>query len=184
MCGKWHVTRFDGPEGPKHTWPLQRGFDKFYGTIKGGGSFYDPTSLCRGNTFITPENDPEYKPQKFYYTDAISDNAVKFIEEHAQANAGQPFFLYVAYTAAHWPMHALPEDIAKYQGKYDGGYEPIRAARFQRQKQLGLIDPSWPLSPPAGDWERRRQQGLGSTLHGGLCGDGGPHGPGHRPHRG
>jgi arylsulfatase len=153
MCGKWHVTRFEGPEGPHETRPLQRGFDKFYGTIKGGGSFYDPTSLCRGNTFITPENDPEYKPPKFYYTDAISDNAVKFIEEHAQANAGQPFFLYVAYTAAHWPMHALPEDIAKYQGKYDGGYGPIRAARFERQKQLGLIDPNWPLSPPAGDWE-------------------------------
>lgn len=153
MCGKWHVTRNEGPEGPKHTWPLHRGFDKFYGTIKGGGSFYDPTSLCRGDTFITPENDPEYKPQKFYYTDAISDNAVKFIGQHAEANAGQPFFLYVAYTAAHWPMHALPEDIAKYHGKYDGGYEPIRAARFQRLKQLGLIDPGWPLSPQAGDWQ-------------------------------
>ncbi len=153
MCGKWHVTRFDGPEGPKHSWPLQRGFDKFYGTIKGGGSFYDPTSLCRSNTFITPDNDPEYQPQKFYYTDAISDNAVKFLQQHAQADAGQPFFLYVAYTAAHWPMHALPEDIAKYHGKYDGGYEPIRAARFQRLKQLGLIDPNWPLSPQAGDWD-------------------------------
>ncbi|HWL73431.1 MAG TPA: sulfatase-like hydrolase/transferase, partial [Burkholderiaceae bacterium] len=138
--GKWHVTHHVAPKGPNHNWPLQRGFDKYYGTIKGGGSFYDPTSLCRGNTYITPENDPEYKPNKFYYTDAISDNAVKFIHEHQGEQPDAPFFLYVAYTAAHWPMHALPEDIAKYDGKYDAGYEPIRAARHEHVKQLGLVD--------------------------------------------
>ncbi|MCY2995197.1 MAG: arylsulfatase [Planctomycetota bacterium] len=153
LCGKWHVTRHAGPAGPKHNWPLERGFQKFYGTIAGGGSYYDPTTLCRGDTFITPDNDLEYQPQRFYYTDAISDNAVKFLQEHQREPGEQPFFLYVAYTAAHWPMHAPPEDIAKYQGKYDGGYEPIRAARFARQKQLGLLDPHWPLSPQAGDWE-------------------------------
>ena len=80
MAGKWHVTRFDGPEADPSQWPVQRGFEKFYGTIKGSGSFYDPISLCRQNTFITPENDPEYRPQEFYYTDAISDNAVKFLQ--------------------------------------------------------------------------------------------------------
>src|SRR5664279_5118978 len=68
MCGKWHVTRFDGANAAdKSSWPIQRGFEKYYGTIRGGGSFYDPTGLCRQNTFITPENDPEYKPAKFYY---------------------------------------------------------------------------------------------------------------------
>jgi arylsulfatase len=154
MCGKWHVTRYERQPGPDHNWPLQRGFQKFYGTITGAGSYYDPTTLCRGETLITPENDPEYKPKKFYYTDAISDNAVKYLQEHQSAHGTQPFFLYVAYTAAHWPMHALSEDIAKYQGKYDGGYEPIRAARFARQKELGLIDPQWQLSPQAGDWQQ------------------------------
>ena len=66
----------------------------------------------------------------------------------------RPLFLYVAYTAAHWPMHAMPEDIAKYKGKYDGGYEPFREPGWRRLKELGLIDPRRPLSPQAGDWGR------------------------------
>jgi len=153
MVGKWHVARAVRSNGPKDTWPLQRGFDKFYGTLDGAGSYYDPVSLCRGNTFITPENDRAYRPTKFYYTDAITDNAVKFLQEHATNNAGSPFFFYVAYTAAHWPMQAPPEEIAKYKGQYDGGYAPIRAARFAKAKQLGLINPNWTLSDQAGDWE-------------------------------
>ena len=63
MSGKWHVTRHVGPNGPKDNWPLQRGFDRFYGTIIGAGSFFDPATLCRGDTYITPVNDPEYKPK-------------------------------------------------------------------------------------------------------------------------
>ncbi len=153
MVGKWHVTRHDGPEGPRHTWPLHRGFDAFYGTIKGGGSFYDPTSLCRGNTFITPVNDPVYRPESYYYTDAISDNAVLFLREHAREHAAQPFLLYLAYTAAHWPMHAPEADIARQKGRYDAGYGPVRAARWARMKELGLLPPDTPLSPPAENWE-------------------------------
>lgn len=154
MVGKWHVTRFAGPDGPKHNWPLQRGFEKFYGTITGAGSYYDPTTLCRGNTFITPENDTQYRPERFYYTDAISDNAVAFINQHYQQSAGQPFFLYVAYTAAHWPMHALEKDLAEYRGRYDKGYGYYRRQRFERLKQMGLISPDWELSPQAGDWQQ------------------------------
>jgi arylsulfatase len=154
MCGKWHVCRDIRPNGDNSAWPVQRGFEKFYGTITGGGSFYDPTSLCRHNKFITPENDPDYKPEKFYYTDAISDNAVRFLQQHGQDSPDKPFFLHVAYTAAHWPMHALEKDIAKYRGKYDGGFEPIRRARFERMKQLGLIDAKAELSPAAEDWNK------------------------------
>ncbi len=154
MCGKWHVSHEGRGKPDKPNWPLQRGFDRFYGTITGAGSFYDPTTLTRGNTFITPENDPEYKPKQFYYTDAISDNAVAFIEQHAAAKKEKPLFLYVAYTAAHWPMHAPEEVVAKYRGKYDGGYEPVRQARYERLQQLGLIDPAWKLSPQAEDWAK------------------------------
>ena len=150
--GKWHVARDTKPEGPKYDWPMQRGFDKFYGTITGGGSYYDPTTLCRGNTFITPENDPEYHPDSFYYTDAITDNAIAFLKQHRQESPRQPFFMYVAYTAAHWPMHAREEDIAKYKGKYDAGYDAIRKARVERLKQLGLINPQWTPAPTVGDW--------------------------------
>ncbi|HOB72891.1 MAG TPA: arylsulfatase [Phycisphaerae bacterium] len=154
MCGKWHVANEPVRPDKQQNWPLQRGFDRFYGTITGAGSFYDPTTLTRDNTLITPENDPEYRPERFYYTDAISDNAVRFIRDHVEKESSRPFFMYVAYTAAHWPMHAPEETIAKYRGRYDNGYEPIRRARFERLKQLGLIRPEWPLSPQAGDWSK------------------------------
>jgi arylsulfatase A-like enzyme len=152
--GKWHITPHVKPDGPKHNWPLQRGFDRFYGTIMGGGSFFDPGSLTRDNTAISPFADPEYQPTEFYYTDAISDQAARFVREHGRQFQKQPFFMYVAYTAAHWPMHALEKDIAAHKGKYDAGYEPIRRARFEKAKQLGLIDRKWELPPLAGDWNR------------------------------
>jgi arylsulfatase A-like enzyme len=150
--GKWHVTKHAVPQGPKHNWPLHRGFDRFYGTITGAGSFYDPGTLTRDDTMISPFADPEYRPQQYYYTDAISDHAVRYIEEHASAQKEKPFFLYMAYTAAHWPMHALEEDVSKYKGKYDAGYESIRQARLLRMQQMGLIAKKAELSPTKGDW--------------------------------
>ncbi len=153
VAGKWHVTKFTKPEGPKDNWPLQRGFDRFYGTIHGAGSFYDPSTLTRDNIQISPFADPEYKSDTYYYTDAISDHAVRFIKEHQKTSPEQPFIMYVAYTAAHWPMHALPQDIAKYKGKYDVGYEAIRKARFERMQQLGVLPPGCVLPPGVGEWE-------------------------------
>ncbi|MBS0202791.1 MAG: arylsulfatase [Planctomycetes bacterium] len=156
--GKWHVTRHAAADGPKFNWPLQRGFDRYYGTIHGAGSFFDPSSLVRDNTMISPAADSDYQPQTYYYTDAISDHATKFITDHLQWHADNPFFLYVAFTAAHWPMHALPEDIARYRGKYAAGYEPIRQARFQKAASLGLIDSRQTMSPGAGDWANVKDQ--------------------------
>ena len=154
--GKWHVTPGDTAArlADQHNWPLQRGFDRYYGTIHGAGSYWDPSSLVRDNTLITSAGDPEYNPTEFYYTDAISDHATKFIREHARDHREQPFLMYVAYTAAHWPMHARERDIAKYKGKYDGGYAPIRAARWEKQKKMGLVDASWGIAPQAGDWDK------------------------------
>jgi arylsulfatase len=156
-AGKWHVTPGDTPKAlaDRHNWPLQRGFDRFYGTIHGAGSFWDPSSLVRDNQLITAANDPAYRPSEdYYYTDAISDHAAKFIREHKRDQAGRPFLLYVPYTAAHWPMHARERDIAKYKGKYDNGYGPVRAARWAKQKQLGIADAAWGLAPQAGDWAK------------------------------
>ena len=151
LSGKWHVTPKIHPGSSQHNWPRQRGFDRFYGTIHGAGSFFDPNSLTRDNTLISPHADKEYKPKKFYYTDAINDHATRFINEH---NSNNPFFLYVAHTAPHWPMHALPEDIKKYKGKYDEGWEKIRKTRYQKQLKLGLIEPKWKLSPRDADaWQ-------------------------------
>ena len=151
--GKWHVTKHTKSEGPKDNWPLQRGFDRFYGTITGAGNFYDPGTLTRDNTMISPFADPQYKPEQFYYTDAISDHAVRFIGDHHQQSPDKPLFLYVAYTAAHWPMHAPEEEIAKYKGKYDAGYDAIRRMRFQRLKKLGLVPTDSKLTETIGNWD-------------------------------
>lgn len=153
-AGKWHVTRHTNPnnESEKQNWPLQRGFDRYYGIINGASSLWDPNSLVRGNQLITCVNDPNYRPkQPYHLTDAISDNAVKFIDEH---ESDEPFFLYVAYTAAHWPMHARPEDIAKYYGKYDAGYAAVRKKRLNKMKSIGLLDDTVRMSPTVGDWEK------------------------------
>ena len=112
MIGKWHVTPYraneiDNPD--TSNWPLQRGFDKFFGTIHGAGSLFDPNSLTRDNTYITPENDPEYTPNgTWYYTDAIADNTVRYIKQHVQQRKDTPFFCYVAYTAAIGPCTPCP----------------------------------------------------------------------------
>lgn len=156
MVGKWHVTRRVSPRGDhdKSNWPLQRGFDRMYGTIHGAGSFFDPNSLVRDNEMISPYADPQYKkPDSFYYTDAINDHAVRFIRDHADQDTDKPFFMYVSHTAPHWPMHAKDADIEKYRGKYDAGYDSVRAARVERMRAMGLIDPAWQIAPQdGGDW--------------------------------
>lgn len=152
MAGKWHVTRHIKPEGPNYNWPLQRGFDRFYGTIHGAGSFFDPNTLMRDNTMISPYADPDYKPAEYYYTDAISDHAVRFVDEHNEKQPDKPFFMYVSYTAAHWPMQALQKDIDKYKGRYDEGYDAIREARFEKMKKIGLLPADSKLPAAAKDW--------------------------------
>jgi arylsulfatase A-like enzyme len=167
LSGKWHVTPYHHAEEnpPKENWPLQRGFDEFFGTIHGAGSLFDPCGLTRGNEYITPENDPQYTPEgSWYYTNAITDNAVKFITDHAENHSTQPFFTYVPYTAAHWPMHALPEDIAKYDGAYDDGYTAIRQTRVKRLKELKLLPDDWEVSPQVGDWSSVKNKEWESAL--------------------
>ena len=146
MTGKWHVTKqvghWSGNETltSKHNWPCQRGFDRFCGTITGAGSFYDPVTLVRDNTPLpSPVGD-------FYYTDAISDCAVDYIRTHDRSKTGRPLFLYVAYTAPHWPLHALEADIARYKGRYDAGWDALRKERLNRMVAMGIIDPKWQLT--------------------------------------
>lgn len=153
MLGKWHVTKETGPNASKHNWPLQRGFDKYYGTIVGAGNFFYPNSLIRQNERITVDSDPEYSAENYYYTDALSDHAVKFVQQHQKESPEKPFFMYVAYTAAHWPMHAPDDEIAKYSGLFDDGYEPRRKARLAKMKSLGLVPQDLELPPGAEDWD-------------------------------
>ncbi len=140
MSGKWHVTHYvyRDPEPTLHygTWPLQRGFDRFFGTLSGAGSFFTPVSLMRDNTFIEPGDD-------FYYTDAINDEAARFITE---ADPDKPLFLYTGHVAPHWPLHALPEDIEKYKDVYRMGWDEMRAQRYERMIDDGLVKPEWALT--------------------------------------
>ena len=153
MAGKWHVTRFDQDGKDKHNYPIQRGFEGFYGIITGAANYYDPAQLFRDNTHLSAYDDPEYQPERYYFTDAITDHAIRSIREHREAHEAEPFFLYVAYTAAHWPMQALPEDVERYKGVYDAGYDATRQTRVKRMRALGLIDPEWDVTETVGDWD-------------------------------
>ncbi|MEA5426601.1 arylsulfatase [Arcicella lustrica] len=131
LSGKWHVGN------DSLYWPNQRGFDKFYGFIGGASNFYAdakdvPVELVENNKRITLKEGE-------YLTNTITDKALSFIEE--QQKTQKPFFLYLAYNAPHWPLQALPEDIAKYRGKFALGWDSLRTIRHKKQIELGLVDP-------------------------------------------
>ena len=140
MAGKWHVTRFLPPEGPNHNWPLQRGFDRAFAMITGAGSYFWPDTLVRDNTAVDVPEGP------FYFTDAIADSSVSYIREHCRNRADRPFFLFCAFTAPHWPLHALEEDITRSRGRFDKGWDVLRAERYKRMVELGIIDGKWKLT--------------------------------------
>ncbi len=147
MSGKWHVARQRDmaerdswpDERPGFPLPRERGFDDFFGTIGGAGSYYKPTYLMR-NEELLDQTEPDW-----YYTDQITDHGVRMATE--AMDDGMPFFLYLSYTAPHWPLHAHPEDIARYENHYRGGWDSIRTARHEELKARGLVDPRWPISP-------------------------------------
>lgn len=136
MSGKWHVTvdgAFDEPNG---SYPVQRGFQKYYGCLSGGGSYYAPKPVYSGLTRIT-----EF-PDDYYYTTAISDSAVSFVREHP---VDVPMFLYVAHYAPHLPLHAPKERVDACRERYKVGYDILRRQRFERQKACGLVNKSMEL---------------------------------------
>lgn len=145
MTGKWHLTvntNFVNPQGPPNgSWPTQRGFDEFYGGLSGGGNYYRPTSLAHNLTLIPPETLPE----DYYYTDAITEHAVDFIEG---SDSSKPLFMYVAYYAPHRPLQAPADRVAKCMSRYEVGCDELRKRRFARQKELGIFDPSAELGQP------------------------------------
>lgn len=144
MTGKWHLAGSN-----REDWPLQRGFDRYYGCISGATHFFEPYDwriMYDGN-----QPDPEPKSttgRRFYTTDAFTDHAIRFIDEHQSGDsADDPFLLYLAYTAPHWPLHAHDEELEKYAGKYSMGWDRLREQRYRRQLESGLIPAKWKLSP-------------------------------------
>ncbi len=148
MSGKWHVG-----EDRRH-WPLQRGFDRYFGLITGTSNYFDlAKSKAPGKVInIMAKDNEAYTPVpgKFYMTDAFTDNAVKFIDEHP---GGNPFFLYLSYTAPHWPLHAWPADVAKYRGKYMKGWDNVRRDRLKKLIDTGILKKGTELTPrDPGTW--------------------------------
>jgi len=145
ISGKWHLGSSTQDE-----WPLQRGFDKFYGIVPGASNYFKP-EYPRGLTYM---NDTISVTEEDYYTtDIFTDYAIQFIAESQKEDENKPFFLYLAYTAPHWPLHALQEDVDKYKGKYMDGWTALRKKRYQRMQELKLIDPEWELSSQdSKDW--------------------------------
>jgi arylsulfatase len=171
MVGKWHLSLTR--EAPGHmrrlnnqeiaqtfsdprTYPVGRGFEQHYGVIWGVVNYFDPFSLVN-NAEPVPS-----VPDNYYVTDALSDEAVRFIEQRGQ----EPFFLYVAHVAPHWPLHALQEDIERYQQTYAAGWDAVREARHRRMIEKGIIPAGTPVPPraqaekkweqnPTRDWDAR-----------------------------
>jgi arylsulfatase len=133
---KWlnHQAYVDSPFASLESYPVNRGFQKHYGVIWGVVDYFDPFSLVEG------EQPVKQVPDNYYITDAINDTSVAYIK--AFAATPTPYFLYVAYTAPHWPVQAKPEDIAKYKGRYNMGWDELRKQRYQRMVKMGLIDPA------------------------------------------
>lgn len=159
LSGKWHLGSGKG----KH--PVDRGFEEYYGLLDGCCNFFNPV-----------QPDPKFKggrvrkwghnkklikefPKDFYATDAITDHAIECIEKFGKSE--KPFFVHVCYTAPHYPLHAKPEDIKKYVGKYKSGWNVLRKQRHERQLKMGLLNPKWKLSgmdSRARSWESSRQE--------------------------
>lgn len=155
MTGKWHLSLTQGignkadqmawlshqntfdnrPFAPIETYPCNRGFDEHWGTIWGVVNHFDPFSLVHNE-------EPIYTdaiPSDFYSTDFITDKTIDLLDDLSAKK--EPFFMYVAYNAPHWPLHAKPEDIKKYDGMYDEGWDVMREKRYARMVELGLISP-------------------------------------------
>lgn len=145
MVGKWHLCREDDftEAGSRHNWPLQRGFDQFYGFLEALTDFHHPHRLYEGNSVVHVE---EY-PEDYYLTDDLTDRAERMIREVRAADADKPFFLYFSHGAVHAPMHAKADDIARHRGRYDEGWDVVRARRLARQVELGVVPADTELPP-------------------------------------
>ncbi|MDW3220208.1 MAG: arylsulfatase [Acidimicrobiales bacterium] len=143
--GKWHLTRdaamHDG--APRDSWPLQCGFDRFYGILEGWTNLHHPHRLVRDNS---PVDVDEY-PEGYYFTDDITDEAISYLKALRAHEAERPFFLYLAHGAVHGPLHAKPDDMARHRGNYDVGWDVVRERRFARQLERGLFPDGTAMAP-------------------------------------
>src|SRR5712691_695038 len=143
--GKWHLTRDSAMHtaSSRRSWPTQRGFDRYYGCMEGLTNFFHPNQLTADNSPL----DVDQYPDGYYLTDDLTDRAISMLKGLRAHDAEKPFFLYFAHHAVHGPLGAKPQDIAKYRGRYNGGWDAQRDERFRRQLEMGLFPPRTRLAP-------------------------------------
>ncbi|WP_114778539.1 arylsulfatase [Botryobacter ruber] len=165
MVGKWHLSNTEEKKpkeehlrwqanqvsyplfSPLEQYPTSRGFDKYYGNMWGVVNFFDPFGLVNGNKPVPTV------PKDYYYTDALNDSASAYVRQFSKKN--EPFFLYVAHAAPHWPLHALPEDIAKYRDIYRAGWDEVRNERYKKMIKQGVFPKDKNILSPRWDKERK-----------------------------
>jgi arylsulfatase A-like enzyme len=149
MSGKWHLGK------DSLAWPNQRGFEQFYGFIPGASNYFDIGKYGKAEPVVLIKNNKKERLKEGeYLTNKIADNALAFLDD--QSKTEKPFFLYLAFNAPHWPLQALPEDIEKYKGRYDIGWDSLRQQRLIRQKELGILLPDQRVSerdPEVPKWD-------------------------------
>lgn len=132
MSGKWHAGIVP---------PHERGFNK--AMVYPGGNYYNREGISLNGEVLPAESIGD----DYFSTDHMTDTAVEMLRSHLEEKPEEPFLLYMAYTAPHFPLHAKESDISKYKGRFDKGWEILRQEKYERMKEMGLIDPSWELSP-------------------------------------
>ena len=150
MVGKWHLKQE----------PTDFGFDRYWGHLSGATNFFtgDDTFRLNGKKWEVPKM---LNGRPFYTTHAAIDFALEFLEEATAKD--QPFLLYTAFNAPHYPLQAPENEVKTYDGRYDGGWDNLRIARHQRQLESGLLPTKWKLSPrpdhvPAWDSLSKKEQ--------------------------
>ena len=151
--GKWHLAPLEDTTavGPYDQWPLGRGFGRYYGFLDALTDHFYP-DVVEDNHRVDPPGTPE---DGYHLTEDLIDHAIGYVRDQVSVKPEQPFFLYLAFGTAHCPHQAPQEYLDKYRGQYDEGWDVIRARRFQRQKELGIIPPDAtlaPLNPGVEEW--------------------------------
>jgi len=146
MVGKWHLTKDSdlSDAGPRHSWPCQRGFDRYYGVLDAFTNLHHPHRLVEDNHTV----ELDQYPDGYYVTDDLTDRAIDYIRHARASNPTQPFFCYFAHIAVHAPLQCKPSDHDRHRGRYDAGWDALREARHRRQVELGLLPEGTPLPPP------------------------------------
>ncbi len=147
--GKWHLATLEdcSPAGPMDHWPLQRGFDRYYGFMGGATDQYSPEITIDNHPVEPRSSGIEGTDEDYHVSEDLVDQAIAMITAHQGSSPGNRFFTYLAFGATHSPHQAPPAYVEKYRGRYDDGWDVVRQRWFEKQKATGVVPEDTVLSP-------------------------------------